>query len=432
MSVYRLITFGGRLSTLGLFLVLTVLGLSASSNTALAADGKAIFQGKCASCHHPLKDGTGPALKGVSGRTPGKEWIYKWIHNSAAVIASGDKYAVDLYAKWKANMTAFPELSTEEIDAVIGYVETYAPPAPPPGGGGDGAGMKAGNGADAPSNNNFLYLTITAILAICAFALVTINKKLQQTAAEKVGYPIKKEVPILRHKLYLAIFGIIGFLALGAWMTKSGIKLGRQQDYQPVQPIYYSHKVHAGINQINCQYCHSAAEKGKHSMIPSFNVCMNCHKGIKEYTGAEEHPLTATNGDRINGTEEIAKLYDAVGWDVEKKAYTNTPHPDKYQWVKIHNLPDHVAFSHATHVKNGQVACQRCHGEIQEMDEVYQFSDLSMGFCINCHREQKVQFKENNYYAKIYQKYHDEIKAKTRDSVTVAEIGGLECAKCHH
>jgi mono/diheme cytochrome c family protein len=415
-----------------MWLLMAAFALVASSNSALAVDGKALFSGKCASCHHPLKDATGPALKGVSGRTPGKEWIYKWIHNSASVIASGDKYAVDLFAKWKANMTAFPELSTEEIDAIITYVETYQPPpAAGPNGGGD---TKASSGAGGESNNNFFYLVITALLAVCAQALVTINKKLHQTAAEKVGYEIKKEVPWYRHKLYLAGLGVIAFLALGAWMTRGGIKLGRQQNYQPKQPIYYSHKVHAGINQINCQYCHSAAEKGKHSMIPSFNVCMNCHKGINKYTGAEEHHLVASNGEKINGDKEIAKLYEAVGWDPEKKAYTKTPNPDKFQWVKIHNLPDHVAFSHATHVKNGQVACQRCHGEIQEMDEVYQFSNLSMGFCINCHREQKIQFTENNYYSKIYQKYHDEMTGpnKTRDSVTVADVGGLECAKCHH
>ncbi|MFM2387729.1 MAG: hypothetical protein RL660_2486 [Bacteroidota bacterium] len=411
------------------WLLATVMLLLSTTYTYAAPDGKALFSTNCASCHHPVKNATGPALQGISGRAPSKDWIYKWIRNSASVIASGDKYANELYAKWnKTAMTAFPNLSTEEIDAIVNYVESYKAPVAAPADGG-GTGSKSGAGE---SSSNFFYLTITGLLAICAFALVTVNRKLHQTASEKVGYEYKKHVPWYRHKLYLAAIGVVAFLALGAWMTRGGIKLGRQKDYQPAQPIYYSHKVHAGINQINCQYCHSAAEKGKHSMIPSFNVCMNCHKGINKYTGVEEHPLVGKDGEKINGDAEIAKLYDAVGWDPVKKAYTNPAHPEKYQWVKIHNLPDHVAFSHATHVKNGKVACQRCHGEIQEMDEVYQSSDLSMGFCVNCHREQKVQFTENNYYAKIYEKYHDEMKAGTRDSVTVAEVGGLECAKCHH
>jgi Cytochrome c7 and related cytochrome c len=285
--------------------------------------------------------------------------------------------------------------------------------------------MNGGSSTD----NTFLYFVMTAILAIVAFILVRVNKKLHQTAAEKVGYPIKRDVPWYKHKLYIAALAVIGFIALGSWMTRGGIKLGRSKNYKPEQPIYYSHKVHAGINQINCQYCHSASEKGKHAMIPSVNVCMNCHKAINEYTGSEEHPLTDQNGKKVDGTAEIGKLYTAAGWDPVARKYTKEPKP--IEWIKIHNLPDHVNFSHQTHVKNGKVACQRCHGPIQEMDEVFQFSDLSMGMCINCHREQKVQFEENKYYS-VFEEYWKEKHAGLRDSVTVADVGGLECAKCHY
>jgi uncharacterized paraquat-inducible protein A len=326
-------------------------------------------------------------------------------------------------------MTAFPQLSTADIDAIMDYVDKYEAPK---------AATAAGdaNGAPASGNNsNFLYFILTAVLAVVAFTLIQVNKKLHKVAAEKVGYPIKADVPWYKHKLYLAIIGVLAFIAVGAWMTNGGIRLGRQQNYQPTQPIFYSHKVHAGINQVNCQYCHSGSEKGRNAMIPSTNVCMNCHKGINEYTGEAEYPLVADDGTKINGTAEINKLYEYAGWDPAKKAYkmnaNGTIAAKPIPWVKIHNLPDHVYFGHNTHVKNGKVACQRCHGPIQEMDEVKQFSDLSMGFCINCHRETKVQFAENNYY-KIFQKYHDEIKSGKRDGVTVADVGGLECQKCHY
>jgi hypothetical protein len=203
----------------------------------------------------------------------------------------------------------------------------------------------------------------------------------------------------------------------------------------PKQPIFYSHKVHAGINQINCIYCHSAAEKGRHAMIPSTNVCMNCHMQINEYTGAEAHPLVTLEGTKVDGTAEIKKLYEFAGWDPAKKDYKRDANGQvmakPVEWVKIHNLPDHVYFNHSLHVVSGKIACQRCHGNIEEMDEVYQFADLSMGWCINCHRETNVQFADNNYYS-IFQKYHDEIKAGTRTEVKVSEIGGLECQRCHY
>jgi hypothetical protein len=193
--------------------------------------------------------------------------------------------------------------------------------------------------------------------------------------------------------------------------------------------------VHAGINQINCLYCHAGAEKSRQAMIPSSNVCMNCHKGISEYTGAAEHPLKTKEGKIIDGTAEIKKLYDYAGWDPVKKEYRRKANGEidakPIEWVKIHNLPDHVYFNHSQHVVVGKVQCQQCHGPIQEMDEVFQFSPLSMGWCVNCHRQTNVQFESNNYYS-IYQKYHAELKAGKRTGVTVEEIGGLECQKCHY
>jgi len=142
---------------------------------------------------------------------------------------------------------------------------------------------------------------------------------------------------------------------------------------------------------------------------------MNCHKNVQK--GPEY------------GTEEIAKIYDAVGWDVKTQKYVRPARP--VQWIRIHNLPDHVYFNHSQHVVAGKVACQTCHGPIQEMKEVYQFAPLSMGWCVNCHRQTEVQFGGNNYYS-TYEKLHEQLKNKTIDKVTVEKIGGTECAKCHY
>jgi cytochrome c2 len=411
------------------YALIVVFVLLNSFQTFAAPDGKALFQANCASCHNPIKDATGPALKGVTGRVPNKEWIYKWIKNSASVIASGDKYANDLYNKWnKTAMTAFPGLSNEEIDAIVKYVDDYQAPVTA------AAQTPAAGESKDSGDNTLLYAILSIVLLIAIFVLTQVNKVLSRSSNAKTGLPSPKDVPFLRNKVVLAIIAIIAVVGIGVWMT-NGSDLGRQKNYMPEQPIFYSHKVHAGINQINCLYCHSGAEKSRHAMIPSTNVCMNCHKQINEYTGAETHPLVNLEGKKVDGTAEIKKLYDYAGWDPVKKDYKRNAAGEiqakPVEWVKIHNLPDHVYFNHSLHVVSGKVACQRCHGGIQEMDEVYQFADLSMGWCINCHRETKVQFADNNYYS-IFQKYHNEIKEGKREDVKVSDIGGLECQKCHY
>ncbi len=400
-----------------------------SNFSSSAQDGKAIFQANCASCHNPLKDATGPALQGVDKRVPSKEWLYNWIHNSAKVISSGDKYANDLYNKWnKTAMTAFPQLSNAEIDAVIKYVNDYKAPSATP-----AAGAATQNAPEEDNSN--MYILVTLALLVLMVILWKVNSGLKRVANEKQGLPNVKEIPFYRNKLFVAIAIILAFILAGYWIANGSIEMGRQQNYKPEQPIYYSHKVHAGINQINCLYCHAGAEKSKHAMVPSTNVCMNCHKQINEYTGEAEHPLYNEEGEKINGTEQIQLLYKYAGWDPAKKDYIRDEkgaiQATPIKWTKIHNLPDHVYFNHSQHVAVGKVPCQQCHGPIQEMDEVYQFSPLSMGWCINCHRQTKVQFENNNYYS-IFEKYHQELKDKKRDGVTVEEIGGLECQRCHY
>jgi len=398
--------------------------------SAFAQDGKALFMSNCASCHNPVKDATGPALQGVSGHAHGKEWIYKWVHNPSAVIAAGDAHAKELVDKYKVVMTAFPALSTADIDAILKYVDEYKAPGADAAAGGQPAN---GGAQDTTNSSGWLYTFITVVLLALMIVLWRANYGLRRVANEKEGLPNEKEVPFYRNKVFIAIAVILVFIFCGYWLVNGAIELGRQQNYQPEQPIFYSHKVHAGVNQINCLYCHAGAEKGRHAMVPSPNICMNCHKQINEYTGKEK--LVNAEGKEVDGTAEIQKLYKYAGWDPAKKDYIRDANGNiisrPIAWTKIHNLPDHVYFNHSQHVKVGKVQCQRCHGPIHEMDEVYQFAPLSMGWCVNCHRQTQVQFADNKYYT-IFEKYHEEIKKGTRQGVTVQDIGGTECMKCHY
>lgn len=404
-------------------------GLVSSIPVARAADpgaGKTLFQQNCASCHNVHKKLTGPALAGVEERWPDKQLLHQWIRNSAAVLATGDKYANDLFNQYnKLPMTAFPALKDEDIDNILAYV-AQEQSKPVGGAKGAAAGAEAGAGAEDSGGNSLLFGIITLILAIVAVILMQINSNLNKLAAEKEGHEQIEPVPFYKNKAYIAICIILLFVVGGYFTIQGAIGLGRQQDYMPEQPIFYSHKVHAGINQINCLYCHSSAEKSKHAMIPSENVCMNCHKAITEYTGPD---LFTAEGKKVNGTAEIQKLFDHVGWDPGAQRYTKPGQP--IEWTKIHNLPDHVYFNHSQHVAAGKVQCQTCHGEIQNMDEVFQFADLSMGWCINCHRTTNVQFAENNYYS-IFEKLHNDIKDGKIKDVTVEMVGGTECQKCHY
>lgn len=390
-----------------------------------AQDGKALFNQKCASCHAIDKNLVGPALKGVEDRWDDKAMLYEWVRNSASVIKKGYPRAVAVYNEYnKVQMTAFPELKNEDIDAILGYINT--------------GGAKAAAAADAPaggtpaddaaeSDSNLLYGILTLILAVIALILLQVNSNLRKMSDEAEGEAVAEPIPFYRNKAYIAIFAILLFLG-GGYMTFQGAqKMGRSQNYQPEQPIFYSHTVHAGINQINCLYCHGGAQESKHANIPSVNVCMNCHMGINEY--AKGPKLYREDGSEVDGTAEINKLYKYAGWDPAKKQYTGKGEP--IEWIRIHNLPDHVYFNHSQHVTAGKQNCQTCHGEIQKMDEVYQFSDLSMGWCVNCHRESKVQFTDNKFYS-IYEQFHEDMKNKKLDSVTVEKIGGTECQKCHY
>ena len=393
-------------------------------NDLFAQDGKALFQANCAACHHPLKVVTGPALKGIDQRVTDKKLLYSWIKNNQAVLATGNKYFNDLYAQYnKTAMNIFPNLSDAEIDAIIKYVDNYADAAKP---------VAGGETAKQPEGDTtLLYGILTLILALVMLVLMQVNSNLKKLSDDKEGIPSFEPVPFYRNKAYITMITLILFVIGGYYVVQGAIGLGRTKDYQPEQPIFYSHKVHAGTNQISCLYCHGGAWESKHAAIPSLNVCMNCHAAINEYKGEK---LYREDGKEVDGTAEIQKLYSFTGYDAKAGKYTQ---PGKaVEWTKIHNLPDHVFFSHAQHIRAGKVQCQTCHGPIQEMNEVKQFAELSMGWCVNCHRNTKVDFPDStgagNKFYNIYEKFHKDLKSGNLDSITVEKIGGTECQKCHY
>jgi mono/diheme cytochrome c family protein len=409
-------------------LFLTIILLSA--NKVEAQDGASIFQQNCASCHAVNKDLTGPKLAGVESRGPwsDRKQLYAWIHNPPKYMQS-DPYTQGLKQQFGGVvMTAFPQLTEKEIDAIVDYINKAAAATP-------ATGSPAGDTAAAKqdeSDSSILYGILTLILAVIALILLQVNSNLRKLADDKEGIPAQEPIPFYRNKGYITLLTLLLFVVGGYFVVQGAIGLGRVKGYEPVQPIFYSHKVHAGKNQISCLYCHGGAFEGKQANIPSLNTCMNCHMTISEYTGEQ---LLRADGSKVDGTAEIQKIYEHTGWDPTSRTYTGEGKP--VEWVRIHSLPDHVYFNHSQHTVAGQVQCQTCHGEIQNMDEVHQFADLSMGWCVNCHRETKVNFvdssgtKGNQFYS-IYEKYHDEIKRGLRDSVTVSDIGGTECQKCHY
>lgn len=407
-----------------------------------AKNGKALFNQNCAACHALNRKMTGPALENVESRLSedeglGKEWLYAWIKNSPGVIKSGDAYANKIYAEYnQAAMTAFPTLSNSDIDDILAY--TAAAPAAAPAAVSGDVQTAAATGGSAGVSNEIILGALVLVFGLLVVMLLLVNKTLQRIAQAN-GIVVEKDKAAKRTPIWkafaqnqflvlvTAIVLLLGsaYFAYG-WMMQVGV----DQGYAPIQPIHYSHKIHAGDNKIECKYCHSSARVSKHSGIPSLNVCMNCHKSIYEYTGNQEGP---SQEDLENGytnefyTGEIKKLYKAVGWDEEGQKYTGESQP--VEWVRIHNLPDFAYFNHSQHVSVAGVECQTCHGPVEEMEIMYQYSPLTMGWCIDCHRETNVKVEGNEYYEKI----HAELSKKYGvENLTAAQLGGLECGKCHY
>ena len=401
--------------------------VEAEASSGDAAAGKEIFNTLCAACHKLDGNSIGPPLRGVGERRD-TEWLHEWIRNSQALIASGDEQAVEIFNEYnQVAMPPFPQLSDVDIDNILAYVN--APKPVPQEKAVSAAGGDAAQGGGGVSTDILLGI-LAFVLLMLLVILYLVNKTLRRfAAASGVELPVKEKraKPIWKafvENQFLVIVTSIVLVLVGSyfaygWMMQVGV----DQGYQPIQPIHFSHRIHAGDNQIECKFCHSSARVSKTSGIPSLNVCMNCHKSISEVaeaTATEEYSKEFYDG-------EIAKLYDAVGWDVTQQAYTGETEPVK--WIRIHNLPDFAYFNHSQHVEVGGIACQTCHGPVEEMEIMYQNAPLTMGWCVNCHRETNVRTAGNEYYEKV----HEALSKKYEvEELTVAQMGGIECAKCHY
>jgi mono/diheme cytochrome c family protein len=392
-----------------LFFVSTV---SAQDSTATASAtpagggnveaGKTLFENNCKSCHNP--DGeklTGPGLKDIEKRRD-LAWLVKWINNPQIVIQSGDKYAVDLYNQYnKTQMTAFPALKEADVVNILAYINDYNLPK----------AVVTGVSVAAPTENNsggFTNTIMVALLAIMGLVLVALLAILRLLAklsgAETPSAGINftsiagRAKDIFSNKTVRSAI-IWVFILLATKATLDGLYgIGVHQGYAPKQPIKFSHKLHAGEMKINCAYCHTGVYKGKQAGIPAANICMNCHNAIK------------------TGSPEIQKIYTAIE--------SNKP----VEWVRVHNLPDLAYFNHAQHTTVGGQDCKNCHGDIDKMEVVQQRHTLTMGWCIDCHRQTEVAGKDNKYYDKLMQAHN----ATHSKPMKVEDIGGLECAKCHY
>jgi mono/diheme cytochrome c family protein len=405
---------------------------AAASGTGDAAKGEAIFKAKCTSCHKIDVRMTGPALGPQLEKETDDKWLTKWIQNNQALIAAKDNKAMAIYAEYnQSNMTVFADLSDGDVANILAYVrgtwktmQTAAKAAP--------AGGATTTADSGPSN--LVIFGLIGVIILAFIIILVLNKvigtlerlllnkqglvpELVLAETEVVSGPTAADnfKKLLKNKK-LVFFALLAItVAGGSWQWTTLWNTNVHTGYQPVQPIKYSHQLHAGVMKIDCQYCHGGAYKSKNATIPSLNVCMNCHKVVKT-----ESP-------------EIHKIYDALGYDPATQKYDTTK-ARPIQWVRVHNLPDLVYFNHSQHVVVGKVACQTCHGPIQEMQEVRQYSPLTMKWCIQCHKRTEVDFskgghKGNPYYDNMIQ-VHDRIKRG--EPVTEAALGGLECGKCHY
>ncbi len=398
-----------------------ILNFSSVFAQASVEQGEKIFKQNCTSCHNiGATKVVGPGMKGVMSRVPSEDWLKSWIKNNVAMIKAGDPYAKKIYEENnKAAMTVFTNLKDDEVASLVEYIKN--PPAPKVD---VAAGATASSGSAAANNDsmwNYVLFGLAALFLILIVVLGGIKRTLAKLVREKDGLPEPIElasVPAAKHwlkthKKHVAVILLVltCWGARAAWNGMMG--LGVYTGYKPEQPIKFSHKIHAGQNAINCVYCHSGVEKSKVANVPSANVCMNCHKYI------QSGPTT--------GKDEIAKIYAALDYNPETQVYGPNQKPIK--WVRVHTLPDLVYFNHSQHVVVGKVECATCHGPIAEMDTVRQFSPLTMGWCVDCHRKTEVQMAGNPYYEKLHAKLAAEHKG---EKITVDKMGGIECGKCHY
>ncbi len=385
---------------------------AAGANAELVSVGLGVYQENCTQCHAFSKVVVGPALKDAHTRWPSKAEMLNFIKYPQKVIDGGNEHAKALYDQYKQYMPNHDFLSDNELEGLYAFIveesanptlevaqETAVAGADGAGGGGSGTGVSEEFLVVIMAILILVLITIVIALVLLLGLMRRFVENQDEIGDEEREYlnPKFDLLGMLRSKPVVNTLILVFVLTV----AKAGIdglySIGIQQGYAPSQPINFSHKLHAGMYEIECQYCHTGVTKSKNANIPSANICMNCHNSVKV------------------ASPEIQKIYKAI----EK----NRP----IEWVRVHNLPDLAYFNHSQHVKVGGLECQTCHGPVEEMEVIQQYSPLTMGWCINCHRETLVKAEGNEYYDKLLE-FHGE----NASGMTVEDIGGLECSKCHY
>lgn len=461
------------------FFAITVFALTTLQFSAFSAqsiweggnieNGQSLFNANCASCHKVTDEVlAAPGLAGIADRWGASdELLVKWIQNPQEAAESGNAYIksiVDRYVGTYGWMTA-QAVSADDVKDIMAYVAN--PPnveatvdtsdACPT--------IDESASEDGDSSSMLWFVLLLVLFTIIALSASGVRRSLSDIISEKAGEQLLPDSPYIDRFKSWAWRNMVFVSLVGLFITAFGITKGYQalmgigvyEGYSPSQPVAFIHSVHACENEVDCKYCHHSAYESKHAGIPSTNVCMNCHKAIKK--------------GKISGEDEISKIYAAIGFDPATGTYIdgdgnngytipqNSYEGEPVKWNKVHNLPDHVFFSHQQHVVVGGLQCQNCHGDvatysvgrIAPVEEINELRDkfpgiielskptLTMGWCIECHNKAEIDLASNGYYTEM----HDRLKTTLRgneelrrfledDKITVKELGGWECSKCHY
>ena len=420
--------------------------------------GKKAFNANCASCHNI--DGSAKAAPGLGGIEERwgstEEMMIKWIQNPGAALKTGDPYITSLVETYRGDygLMSAQVVTEQQIKDILAYIQNPPTSAAAEGGDASGKGYTTIVDERAPEGegNTMMIMILIVIFLIIIVSLSNISRTLKnvQNASEEqallaeMSYAQRMRAWMWKRRVFVGIMSFIVFCAVITFGYIDLMGIGVYEAYEPEQPIYFNHAVHAQKHEIDCEYCHFTARKSRHASIPHAMLCMNCHKEVHE--GA------------ITGTTEIAKIHEAVGFNTETNKYDLEP-GDPIKWNKVHNLPDHVFFSHKQHVEVGGVDCKQCHGPVdkfisgrispveetnaQDLPGLIQLSKptLTMGWCIECHKESKIDMSKNGYYEEMHARMIEEgndrgneewRKINEDNKITVKEMGGWECAKCHY
>jgi mono/diheme cytochrome c family protein len=420
--------------------------------TSLLADGGGLFKAKCATCHQPHKNGTGPKLFEARKRWEAAgegDLIVEWVKNNAKLRASGTSArAKEVFEQYKGSvMTAFTDLKDEEVISILDWVDEQPDPAA-------AAAVGTGNVTDGSAEtteeeeggNMWMWIILSTIFFTIILSVGGVRRQLKISAGESStqddqSYLSEFKTWAWKYRLPVGLGVLVLVLSIIVTLFQGLYRINVVENYQPSQPIAFPHDRHAGVNGIDCKYCHNSVTKSKSAGIPTVNVCMNCHKQIS----GEGKPFAG----------EIKKIYAAAGWDPSVPGrYTGKTKP--IVWNKVHALPDHVYFNHSQHVVVGGIDCKQCHGDMTKMTEAVKVQPvaelnkiegnikltkptLTMGWCIECHGAKNVSLGDgkNGYYDEIHRRLRDNDKSLYKKylkdgKVSVSELGGWECAKCHY